>query len=98
MHYLIATTISTGLAIIFAYVTNRNYVFRSKGHIGEETFKFFTGRVFAYFIETILLYVLVSVLLQDEFIAKLLVTVLVVVLNYIYSKLIVFKEAKGEKI
>lgn len=98
MHYMIATSLSTALAITFAYVTNRKYVFKSKGRIGEETIKFFTGRIFAYFIETILLYVLVSLLSQDEFIAKLVVTVIVIVLNYIYSKLIVFKEAKGEKI
>lgn len=97
-HYMIATTLSTLIAILFAYITNRKYVFNSKGDVRRETLKFFIGRLIAYMIETSLLFVLITIFTQDAFLSKVCVTFLVVILNYIYSKLIVFKEAKSEKI
>lgn len=98
LNYMIATTLSTILAISFAYITNRIYVFKSSGDIGRETFRFLIGRVLVYFVETGMLILLVSQLKADAFMSKILVTVIVIVLNYIYSKLIVFKEDKSEKV
>ena len=95
IHYVVATTLSATIAVVFAYITNRIYVFRSNGSILEESIKFFSGRVLVFIIETFVLIILVSWMKFDEFYSKIIVTTLVVILNYLYSKLIVFK--KGGK-
>ncbi len=92
LHYLIATTLSATLAVLFAYITNRIYVFRSNGNIFAESIRFLTGRIGVFIIETILLIILVSWVKFDEFYSKIIVTIIVVLLNYIYSKFFVFTE------
>jgi len=92
LHYLIATTLSATLAVLFAYITNRIYVFRSNGNILAESIRFLTGRIGVFIIETILLIILVSWVKFDEFYSKIIVTIIVVLLNYIYSKFFVFTE------
>ncbi|MCH4887578.1 GtrA family protein [Acidaminobacter sp. JC074] len=91
-HYLIATTLSAALAVMFAFMTNRMYVFKSSGNIVSESIKFLSGRVGVFIIETILLIILVSWVKFDEFYSKIIVTIIVVLLNYIYSKFFVFTE------
>jgi putative flippase GtrA len=91
-HYVLATTLSTLLAIIFAYFTNRKYVFESHGSIVHESIKFLIGRLGAFLIETLALIIAVSWIGMDEFYSKLIVTILVVIINYIYSKFIVFNK------
>jgi len=92
LHYLIATTLSATLAVLFAYITNRIYVFRSNGNILAESIRFLTGRIGVFIIETILLIILVSWVKFDEFYSKIIVTIIVVLLNYVYSKFFVFTE------
>jgi len=91
-HYILATTLSTLLAIIFAYLTNRKYVFESHGSIVHESIKFLIGRLGAFLIETLALIIAVSWIGMDEFHSKLIVTILVVIINYVYSKFIVFNK------
>ncbi|MCR4605206.1 MAG: GtrA family protein [Eubacterium sp.] len=90
--------ISIVISIIFAYVTNRIWVFRSevtgvKG-IGAEFGKFFGARVVTLLIELGGVQ-LVTVLFPGDgvvlFIGKLITQVLVIILNFVFSKLIVFK-------
>lgn len=96
--YIIATTLSTVLAVIFAYVTNRKYVFESKNDIKLESFKFLIARFIIYLIETVLIILLVTEFEVEEFISKILVTVLVVISNYIVSKFIIFRDIRRNKI
>lgn len=92
IHYVLATTLSTIVAIAFAYVTNRLYVFNSKGSVVKESIQFFIGRIIVFIVETIVLIILVSWMNFDEFYSKIVVTTLVVIANYFYSKFIVFRE------
>lgn len=96
--YIIATTLSTVLAVIFAYATNRKYVFESKNDIKLESFKFLIARFIIYLIETVLIILLVTEFEVEEFISKILVTVLVVISNYIVSKFIIFRDIRRNKI
>ena len=82
-------------AVIFAYLTNKPFVFRShdwsaKTVIPELT-KFVSCRVASGVAETLILLVTVDVLNWNDTIWKLITSVLVVVLNYIGSKLVVFR-------
>jgi putative flippase GtrA len=93
-----ANVISWVCAVTFAYVTNRTWVFEDKAHGGgavvKECAAFFAGRVFTLVVETLLLELGVSLLSMNELLAKILVSIVTVILNYVVSKLFVFKKAK----
>ena len=92
----LSNTLSHFLAILFAYVTNKIWVFRaldfSMGNIVREFLKFLSGRLVAWAIETGLLVVLVDMLGYDAIWSRVFTSVIVVILNYVVSKLMVFKK------
>ncbi len=91
----IANIISWILSVLFAYVTNRKYVFASKNkNIKKEISKFVSSRLTTLFIDMLLMALFVSILNFNDKIIKLIVQIIVIVLNYIFSKLFVFKEQK----
>jgi len=95
---IIANTVSNVLAILFAYVTNKIFVFRSKAKNLTDLFfefvKFCSSRVFLFFVETVLLVFLVDYLDFNSFWMKVFTLSLVIVGNYVFSKWVVFKGAK----
>ena len=96
IHYIYANIVAWFLSVIFAYVTNRIYVFKkvnfSPVAVIREIVLFFGARFLSGAIETASLFIMVDLLKSGEGIAKVIVAVVVVVLNYIFSKLIVFKK------
>ena len=82
-------------AVTFAYVTNKLFVFESKswnsGVLGE-LLRFVGSRVTSGVIETVSLLVTVDILGWNGNIMKLFLAVIVIVLNYILSKFVVFKK------
>ena len=95
--YLINNVIAWLAAVIFAYVTNKLFVFRVKSWAGKvvvrELVQFFGARVFSLAVEEAGLWLFVQLLQMNTMIAKLVLAVVVVVLNYIFSKLVIFKKA-----
>ena len=88
----ILNIISIIFAIIFAYFTNRKFVFKSKEkNILKEFLKFFGSRAFSTIFEIILFFIFNSVLIIDGMISKALISFVVIVLNYVTSKNFVFK-------
>ena len=80
-------------AVIFAYVTNRKYVFKIENKSSKkEIIKFFTSRISTLFIDMLLMYILVSLCNFNDKVIKLLVQVIITILNYVFSKFIVFKK------
>lgn len=89
----IANVISWIGGVVFAYVTNRTIVFKSKNrNILKELISFTGARVLTLFLDMGIMLVLATIMGVDYNLAKLLSTVLVVVVNYFISKLIVFRE------
>lgn len=90
----IANWISIILAILFAYVTNSIWVFESKIHgIAErlaEFGKFVGARAFTMVIEVGGLWFATSVMHMNDFIGKFIIQFVVLALNYIFSKFLVF--------
>ena len=83
-------------AVAFAYITNKPFVFKShdwsaKTVIPELT-KFVGCRVGSGLAETVIIFIAVDLLAMNGNIIKLLTSVLVVVLNYVASKLVVFRK------
>lgn len=83
-------------AVIFAYVANKLYVFRSKTDsvkaLATEFFNFVMMRVVSFAVEQSMMWLFVEVLGQNKYLWKLLINGIVVVLNYVFSKLFIFKK------
>ena len=91
----IANIISIILAVIVAYVTNRKYVFSStEKNIVKEFVAFCSGRAVTMIFETITFWLFATILGINEMLAKVGVSIIVVILNYIISKIFVFKNRK----
>ena len=94
----ISTTIAFICSVIFAYITNKLYVFESKTKtvkkVANEIIKFFSARIFTYFVDLFLMILLVDKLNFNSLLCKILVNALVIIINYLLSKLIVFKKSK----
>lgn len=94
VHYIASNVIAWVAAVIFSYFANGKWVYRSTSHRGwKEALSFVSTRVFSLGLETVCLFVLVSLLRVGKTAAKLLVAVLVVVVNYL-TGLLVFKHKK----
>ncbi|RAP51841.1 MAG: hypothetical protein BZ133_02220 [Methanosphaera sp. SHI613] len=92
VNYVISNIIAWFLSVLFAYVTNRIWVFESKNdNILKEVVLFFGGRAFSGVVDTLLMVLFIEVLLVGDFVSKIIIQVIVVILNYVISKLIVFK-------
>lgn len=88
-----ANTISWLVAVLFAYITNKLYVFNSKNKkIIKELLSFLASRIITLIFETLFLHIFVTMLKLDDQIIKLFATILVIILNYILSKIFVFKK------
>lgn len=98
VYYLTAQVIAWIAAVVFAYITNRIWVFESHRRgvraILAEFASFTASRLFSFGIETFLLWLMVDILHLSEMIAKLPVAVITVVLNYVTGKLLVFRKKK----
>lgn len=93
----ITNIISWIAAVTFAYFTNRKYVFmKEKEATLKEALSFYMSRVSTLLIDMILMYLFVTVLHYNDKIIKLIVQVVVIVLNYVFSKFIVFKKDENK--
>jgi len=93
INYLISNAIAWFLSVLFAYITNRIWVFESKSpNILKEMSLFFGGRIFSGVVDMLLMYTFIDLLVFDSSISKIIVQIIVIILNYIFSKLIVFKD------
>lgn len=91
----IANIISWIACVTFAYFTNRKYVFKVKNKSNiKEVINFYLSRISTLVIDMIIMYIFVSILKFDNRIVKLIAQVVIIILNYILSKFIVFKSSK----
>ena len=97
---LIANIISWILAVTFAYVTNKIWVFQSQTtcfrDLCMEIGNFFGGRLATLGVEELILFVFISRMQWISILVKLIAQVVIVILNYIICKISVFKEKKEE--
>ena len=88
----VANIISWIVSVAFAYVTNRIFVFRSKSkNIVKEIVSFTGSRIVTLFMDMAIMFIFVTLLKGNDKLFKLLSQFVVIVANYIFSKLIVFK-------
>lgn len=92
---LIANVICWVICVLFQFFTNRTWVFDghvdSAGAFVKQMSSFFGGRIFTLVVEEIILAIFITWLGLNSMIVKLVAQVVVIVLNYVVSKLFVFK-------
>ena len=94
----IANVLSWIIAVTFAYLTNRKYVFKSKAQGSKrikEIINFFLARISSLIVEMLFMYVTVTVLSYNDFICKIIAQAIVIIFNYVCSKLIIFKKEEN---
>lgn len=92
----VINTIGWIAGVLFGYVTNRKYVFKSTNpQILKEFTQFAGARVSTWILDIVIMYVTVNMIHMDYWIAKIFISsVLVMIANYVFSKLFVFKKKK----
>ena len=92
----VSNTIAWAVAVIFAFLTNKPFVFKSNDWSKEvvipELTKFVSCRIASGAMETVILFLAVDLMGWNGNIWKLVTQVMVVILNYFGSKLLVFKK------
>jgi Predicted membrane protein len=100
INYQIANIIAYFLSVVFAYVTNKLWVFNSHTDTMKafllEMGSFFLFRGGSWVIDQGTMTIGVSLLHMNDLIVKFIANVVVVILNYIFSKFIIFR--KKEKV
>lgn len=93
---LAANVLSWFLSVFTAFVTNRTWVFPSgaRKRFLPQMLSFYLGRTATLGAEELLLFVFVTLLQQDAMVVKLLSQIVILILNYIISKLFIFKHSR----
>ncbi len=93
---VVSTCIAWFIAVIFAFVTNKIWVFESKKNkfkdVSKGILSFFSCRILTGLLDLLIMYVFVDKLHFNDLLFKVLSNVIVIVLNYVASKLIIFKK------
>lgn len=91
-----ATCAAWALSVFFAYVTNRRWVFESKENsrrgILREVGSFFLFRLLSGLIDVGIMYMCVDLLGWNSLAVKVASNVLVIIINYVASKLVIFRQ------
>ena len=84
------------LSVLFAYITNKVFVFESKTHnkkdAVKEAFSFFGFRVLSLVMDLAFMNITVMLLGWNEFWMKILSNIIVIIANYVFSKVFIFKK------
>ncbi|WP_143320946.1 GtrA family protein [Clostridium sp. HBUAS56010] len=96
--YRVATAAAWVVSVVFAYVVNKIFVFQSydlhPAFIFKEMVSFTACRAASGVMEMVLMVIMVSWLNMDEYVSKVLVSIVVVVVNYVFSKLFIFRKSE----
>ncbi|RGY99073.1 GtrA family protein [Clostridium sp. AM58-1XD] len=101
MDYRLATICCQGTAILFAYITNKLWVFQSYNfhpkYLLKEMTSFFSCRILTAVFTYVAMVVMVDGMgIKQDMICKIIVSAISLVLNYVFSKLFIFKKKSSE--
>lgn len=101
LYYQTANVISWIASVLFAYFTNKLWVFEAKTETKQESWaafgKFIFFRVLSLGLDMLCMYLFISILATGDLVAKLVTQVVVVLANYVFSKFLIFNTKKSEK-
>lgn len=96
----ISTTIGWFVSVTFAYITNKIWVFESKTHgvkqFCREVFSFYLCRGATYILDLGIMRLFVEILSWNDMVVKIGSNILVILINYVLSKLLIFKTKNSD--
>lgn len=98
--YYISTALAWFFSVLFAYITNRIWVFESTktgvGNILKEAFLFFLSRGISGLFDLVFIVFLVEIIHVGHWPSKIITNIIVIIMNYLLSKLLVFRKEKSK--
>lgn len=100
--YHIATAVAWAVSVLFAFIVNKIFVFQSynmrPAFVMKEITSFVACRAVSGVMEMVFMIVMVSWIHMDEYISKIAVSVIVVIVNYVFSKLFIFRKSEEKSL
>lgn len=100
INYEISNIIAIIVAVLFQYISNKFFVFKTKTNTYKESIKefisFIACRLVTMVMDQVMMKIGVDILGINELFMKILVNIIVIIVNYIFSKLIIFKNKKDK--
>lgn len=100
LNVYISNLIAWFLSVLFAFITNKLFVFNSKDFTFKVFFKelvsFFFFRIVSLGIDMVGMFVFLEVIKLNKMISKIIANVIVIIANYVFSKLFIFKKKVSE--
>ncbi|MEE3462006.1 MAG: GtrA family protein [Lachnospiraceae bacterium] len=92
---MVSTILAWFISVLFAYLTNRKWVFHSEAHgireISREIISFFACRAGTELIDLACMWIFADIMGLNDVVIKTLANVIVIILNYVASKFMIFK-------
>lgn len=88
----ISNIIAWIVSVLFAFITNKLFVFESKGSTLKEGISFFIFRLLSLLFDMGIMYLLIDVLNTNDILSKVISNVFVIIINYVFSKIFIFKK------
>ncbi|MCP8383166.1 GtrA family protein [Clostridioides difficile] len=99
-NFMVANVLAWIFAVLFAYVTNKFFVFESRRvelkFLFKEFLSFVSFRLISGIIEMVIMYIMIDLLFVNDVIVKIFTNIVVIVLNYLFSKMIIFRKQKTD--
>lgn len=99
--YMVAQVVSWCAAVAFAFITNKLWVFKSYDfhlvNLFRELTSFVTCRLVTGVFTLVGMMVMVDLMGMNDYLSKLGISVMVIILNYIFSKIFIFKKRSCEE-
>ncbi len=97
-NYQVATVLAWFISVLFAYITNKLWVFDSKTTTSQalmtELGSFFFFRILSLFMDMAMMWLGISVLHASPLLTKVVDNVVIVVVNYLFSRVFIFKRVE----
>ena len=94
-NYQVANFIAWFLSVLFAFFTNKLFVFQSKSLdkkvMTKEILSFFFFRILSLGIDMLGMYICISLINLSKMLSKIIMNIIVIVANYVFSKIFIFK-------
>ncbi|MBD5134073.1 MAG: GtrA family protein [Clostridiales bacterium] len=99
VYYLTSTVIAWAISVLFAYFVNKLFVFQSRDWAWRvalrELWQMVAARLFSLGLEMAIMWLFVDMMYCNHLVVKLAANVVVVIVNYVLSKFIIFKKKAG---
>ena len=96
IHELIANTISYQVAMVASFFLNRKYNFKIKDKVWQRFLSFFIVNLIGYGLSQLLVFLFITKFGMNDFIGKLLATILAAICQFLFIKHLTFKVKKQE--